>query len=499
MSAATDIVYRPSPTLATFHASNAFIRGVMGPIGSGKSVGMCWEIFTRAQEQKPGPDGKRRSRWGVIRNTYPELKSTTIKTWLDWFPESRFGPLRWDAPITHSLTFGDVELEVLFVSVDKPGDIGKLLSLDLTGAWINEARELPKAVIDAVTGRVGRYPKTDPATGQGPTWSGVVMDTNPPDDHHWWYRLAEEEHPAGHEFFRQPGGLLIDEGGHYVDNPLAENIEHLPDGFGYYRRLVPGKDSNWIKAYVMGQYATVLDGKAVYAGQWNDALHVSNAPLHPIKGREIILGWDYGLTPACIVAQVTPRGQLRVLDEILGEDCGVRQFAQDFVKPLLKLKYPDCEVVSVGDPAGGQKAQTDERTVLDELRDLGLPTRPALSNSPLKRWEAVRWFLSQLRDGQPALLLDPSCKVLRKGFNGGYRFRRMQVSGADARFAEQADKNQFSHPHDALQYLCLHLRPEDIRQRQRDGIPEGKTPWRERLRQMGRQVQGVAAKAGTGL
>src|SRR6056300_1226734 len=85
--------YQASPTLADFHASNAFVRGVKGPIGSGKSVGCCLEIFIRAKQQHPSIDGKRRTRWAVVRNTGPELETTTIKTWLDWFPEAVFGKM----------------------------------------------------------------------------------------------------------------------------------------------------------------------------------------------------------------------------------------------------------------------------------------------------------------------------------------------------------------------------------------------------------------------
>ena len=42
--------------------------------------------------------------------------------------------------------------------------------------------------------------------------------------------------------------------------------------------------------------------------------------------------------------------------------------------------------------------------------------------------------------------------MLRKGFNGGYQFRRLNVGGE--KYADKADKNDFSHPHDATQYLC---------------------------------------------
>jgi hypothetical protein len=445
--------YRPTPTLARFHASNTFVRGLMGPVGSGKSVGCCWEIFTRAQEQRPGPDGKRRSRWAAIRNTYPELKSTTIKTWLDWFPEIRFGNMRWDAPITHRLSFGDVELEMLFLSLDRPADVKKLLSLEVTGIWLNEARELDKSAADGATSRVGRYPS---ARDGGASWSGVIMDTNPPDDIHWWYKLAEEEHPAGWEFFRQPGGLVRGLRG-YEPNPAAENIPNLPDGYEYYLRQVSGKDENWIRAYLLADYATVMAGKPIYSGQWSDSLHVSADPLHPVKGREIILCWDFGLTPACIVLQVSPRGQVMVLEEFIGENCGVIQFAEGLVKPALALRYSGCPVISVGDPAGAARKDTDEVAVFDALYTIGIPTEPASSNSPIARWESVRYFLGQMRDGKPAFILDPSCKFVRKGFNGGYRFRQLQVAG-EARYSEVADKNPYSHPHDALQYGCLYLK-----------------------------------------
>ena len=144
------------------------------------------------QEQKPSADGKRKSRWVVVRNTYRELADTTVKTWLDWFPEQYLGPFI-QQDMTHHISYGDIEAEVLFRALDRPQDVKKLLSLELTGAWINEAREVPKSVIDMIQGRVGRYPSKREG---GPTWFGVIMDTNPPDNDHWWYTLAEVDKPA---------------------------------------------------------------------------------------------------------------------------------------------------------------------------------------------------------------------------------------------------------------------------------------------------------------
>jgi len=467
--AQAEVHYEPSPTLRKFHASNALVRGVRGPFGSGKSVGCCWEIWTRACEQHAQDDKARRSRWVITRNTYGELTSTTIKTWLDWFPEDRFGKMVHGAPISHNLAWPmqdgtRVELEVLFLALDRPDHIKKLLSLEVTGAWMNEAREQPKAILDGLTGRVGRYPR---AQDGGATWSGVIMDTNPPDDDHWWYQIAEVKQPDGWEFFAQPAG----------DSPEAENLDWLlqtPDsmklpvghpqrraqGASYYERLKAGKTDEWIKVYVQGRYGTVHDGKPVYP-EWNDTLHCK--AINPIQGVPLDIGLDFGLTPAAVITQVDSRGRLLVLDEMCGEDMAIRQFLQDVLIPQLVKVYPqwwakrNAETPMVrcfGDPAGAQKSQADEKTCFQEVRAAGLRINPGKTNGFVARRSAVAWFMSKLTNGQPMLLLDPCCGVLRKGFNGGYKYRRIQVTGEE-RYTEEPMKNQYSHPHDALQYVAL--------------------------------------------
>lgn len=459
------VEYNPSPTLAQFHASNALVRGIRGPIGSGKSVGCCWEVWSRAQEQRAFK-GVRRTRCLVTRNTYGELLTTTLRTWLDWFPEERFGKVVYGAPITHVLTWehedgSAVELEMWFLALDRPDHVKKLLSLEVTFGWMNEAREQPKAILDALTGRVGRYPK---AQDGGASWSGVIMDTNPPDDDHWWYDLAETQTHEGFAFFAQPPG----------DSDEAENLDWLlqtPEtmaypvghpkrraaGAEYYKRLKAGKTSEWIKVYVKGQYGTVHDGKPVYP-EWNDTLHVKE--IEPLQGVQLKIGLDFGLTPAAIITQNDARGRLLILDELCGDDMGMRQFLEDVLIPHLMDVYPahwarkDDMIVFIGDPAGEQKAQTDEKSCFDEVRAKKLKIRPAKSNAWLPRRGAVAWFLSKLSGGQPTFLLDPVCTVLRKGFNGGYKYRRIKVTGEE-RFADEPVKNKYSHPHDALQYAAM--------------------------------------------
>lgn len=448
------INYKAEPTASKFHRSKAFVRGLRGPIGTGKSVTCCMEIIRRGAEQEPF-ENVRRSRWAAIRNSYPELKSTTIKTWEDWAPGA---VAVYSSPIisTFTRTLPDgtkLEIEMMFISMDRPDDVKKLKSLDLTGIWLNEVSELPKAVLDMATGRVGRFPSK--AHG-GSTWSGVIMDTNSPDDDHWYYEL-DKNRPEGYEFFAQPGALLEMPDGTYVPNPEAENVKNHTLGYEYWLRQIPGKAKHWIKVFVLGQYGSVHDGKPVFP-EWNDALH--SKEIYPIQGVQLKIGLDFGLTPAAVITQTDARGRLLVLDELCGQDVGIRQFLEDSLVPYLMSNYSawwakkDTMIECIGDPAGEQKAQTDEKSCFQEVRAKQLKIKAGKSNAWLPRRGAVAWFLSKLAGGQPMFLLDESCSLLQKGFNGGYKYRRIQVVGEE-RYTEEPVKNKYSHPHDALQYVAM--------------------------------------------
>lgn len=467
--------YSASPTLSRFHLDNSLVRGVMGPIGSGKSVGMVNEILMRSADQNVF-GGVRKSRWVIVRNTSLELRNTSVKTVQDWLPPTIcryvYHP-QIEAHMTLPLEDGTLmDLEIIFLAMDRPEDVKKLLSLECTAVWINEARELPLEIVNAAIGRTDRYPSK--ANG-GSKWAGVIMDTNPPDDDHWWHDMAEEDTPKGWAFWQQPPALLrfvTSDGVDWLPNKRAENIAFLNGGHGYYLRQVPGKTEEWIKVYVQGKYGTSVVGMPIYRDHWNDALHVSPRALQPIPGRPVFLGWDFGLTPTCIIGQVGLAGELRILDELVTDRMGLKFFAEGAVIPLLSSKYKGYQVISTCDPAGAAETSNDQLSNVEQLNKLGIPTRIARTNDPEQRWEAVRWFLSRMAGGQPGFLLDKGAVKLRKGFNGGYRFRSVTANGAQ-RFIDVAEKNQYSHPHDGLQYLCLAAMPEvdGRKQRKRLGAP----------------------------
>ena len=460
----TSLTYKPDGNIIKqFMKDDSFFRGLRGPVGSGKSVSCCVEIIRRALQQQPGEDGKRRSRWAVIRNTNPQLKTTTIKTWLDWFPESDWGNFTWSVPYTHKINKGDLELEVIFLALDRPEDVKKLLSLELTGVWINEAREIPKSIVDACTMRVGRYPSMRDG---GPSWYGVIADTNPPDTDHWWAILAGETvipdyitkqeakmlvKPDNWIFFNQPPAMTEifkdKEFDRYEENKNKENGKNLTPN--YYTNIIRGKTKSWIDVYVLNKLGQIEDGKPVYE-MFRKDVHVAKSDVAIMKDVPIYIGIDFGLTPACVFGQRV-RGRWLIIDEIVAEDMGILRFS-DLMKQKM-AEYLPRNFTVFGDPAGDHRAQTDESTPFQILKGRGITARPAPSNDVMLRLEAVNVTLQRMIDGDSGILIDPKCSNIVKGFDGGYHYRRMQVSGE--RYEEKPSKNRFSHVHDALQYMLL--------------------------------------------
>ncbi len=434
------VKYSPSgKVLKAFHESPAFVRGIMGPVGSGKSTACVMEILRRASLQKPSPDGIRKTRWAIIRNSYPELKTTTLKTWAEWCPLS-YGKVNMDSPFLHHVKTIDMDLEVFFLALDRPEDARKLLSLELTGAWINESREVSKTIVDALTGRVGRYPSKMQG---GATWSGVLLDTNPPDTTSWWYRLAEEETPNEWEFFQQPSGR----------SPEAENVPNLPER--YYERLVQGKDADWIKVYADGEYGFLIEGKPVFP-QFRDSIHTSQINLVPDPHFGIMIGADFGLTPAAVIAMKYPDGRWEILDEICTDNTGVRRFAE-LLSTYIAVHYPDNVVVGCwGDPSGAYGADSEDETALGIMNAVTKwKWRPAPGENTIhERLECVRNVLNRLVDGKPGIMFSPKAATLRKAMVSGYHYQ-LASSGNGVVVHETPRKNEYSHVSDALQYLLL--------------------------------------------
>ena len=449
------------PVLNAFMGANNRVDAIMGPLGSGKTYGAIQRLLRHMCEQAPNPVGERPTRFYAVRNTYPDLMSTTVKDFLAVFRGMGVMKLGSLEPPTFHAKFRIedgtvVKSEVIFLSLDREDDVRKLRGSQATGFWLNEMKELVKPVIDMADLRHGRYPSMADG-GVRPTWHGMIGDTNAPDEDHWYFKLAEETCPEGWNFFRQPGGVYAD--GKSPDgrviwkvNHEAENAENLPES--YYERGMQAKHDDWIAVMLSNEYGFVIDGKPVHP-EYRDSVHCRPEPIPYEKGYPIVLGFDFGRTPACALLQyIEAAGRWQQIDEFVTQDMSAALFAPE-VKRYIDRKYPGADVEGWGDPAGDSAGQTVETTPIRILIANGIPYRPCHSNQPTLRRAALANPLTRIcMDGQPGFILGSNCKMTRKGLMGGFCYRRMKLAGSE-RYTEEPDKNIYSHPVEALEYALL--------------------------------------------
>jgi hypothetical protein len=434
------------PTVGKFMLDDSFVRLIMGPVGSGKSAGCFMELLRRARLQEPNARGIRQTRFAIVRNTLQQLRQTCladIQLWLEPIADYRTT----DATIRIRIPLPDgtkVESDWMLIPLDTKQDQQRLLSLNLTGAWISEFREIDMSLIDAISGRLGRFPSKAISK---PTWFGIVAESNPPDEDSEWYTKLEIERPPSWAFFKQPGGLSDE----------AENIENLPttpDGKSYYENLAANNNADWTDIHVHAKYGKSLGGQAVFRASFKPDFHIiSPDGLKIIDAMPIIIGQDFGRTPACLFGQIDNRGRLIIFDEITSEDMGIEQFATTKMRPMLmNEKYMGRKIFMVADPKGRDKSQTNEDSPFDVLKRLGFDVYAAPTNNIDPRLRAVEQMLLHQVDGGPQLIISSACGNLTQAMKYWYRYRRKQTGILE-------DKPEKTHPWsdvaDCLQYMCM--------------------------------------------
>lgn len=462
------IEYTPPPVCGRFMSSAAFGRLIAGPVGSGKTTACIFEIFRRSSQQAPAADGYRYTRWAVLRQTLKQLEDTVLKDIMTWFKGIATYSV---SHRTVSIEVGSIRSEWLLLPLEDPEDQRRLLSLQLTGAWLSEAIEMNVDLVGAIAGRCGRYPSGP--TGV-PSWYGIIADTNFPSENSDWYNFMEGP-PALWQIFKQPGGL----------EPDAENLpwllqteeslklpetdpKRIAQGRKYYENLATNKNPDWVKRYVHAQYGNDPSGTAVFRETFISSWHVTKRTfiskgfgstgeivggLQPVGHSPLIIGQDFGRDPCAVITQADKMGRLLVLGECTATDMGLENALLNLLKPLLmNPRYLGHAVVIVGDPAGMAKSSLYEVTSFDVLKSHGFVAYPAPTNDIEPRIAAVDAFLLQQRQGGPAFLIDGDhCPTLVKALGGGYRYAKTKAGVRKP----TPDKNEFSHIMDALQYAAL--------------------------------------------
>lgn len=497
--------YRPQfkfddhPTVCNFiRDGESFIRVIIGPVGSGKTTGCVCESMRLGDMQMLYPDDLyKKARIAIIRNTAPELKTTTIKSWLEWFPEEACGPMKYSSPITHRVVrrhkgeYGTpsfvpgLDIEILFIALDKPKDVKKLRSLELTAAYVNEASEVPPSIISMLKRRVGRFPPKREIAGKiyQCVRPCIIMDSNAMDEDHWLFKTMEEA-PDGWEFYIQPPAVLEVErksdktvtcveknpvfrgvefpmtdvikaaGRLWVVNPTAENLKYLVDR--YYENQLSGSKLEEIRRDVQAKFVYVQDGKPVIDNYHDESFAFDDVPI--LDDQPIVAGLDVGggtLHPAAIIGQRARRGNWLIHGEIVIPEIGVERFCRAIKQGLPEI-VPGREIdIAYADPACIKRDELYEVQIKDHLTAKGIPVSPAQTNDIRARIDAWRTVCERWIDGMPGLIINKAkAPKLRKGLSGGWFFKRIQIAGSE-RFHETPDKNEYSHPCDGGGYMLM--------------------------------------------
>lgn len=443
--------YEVGPIAKAFHADHSSrLKLLIGPFGTGKTTNAACDLILCASSRVIQTQGKVRSRFAVVRNTYPQLRDTTIRTYLDWFPPGVFGKYNVTDKIYTLMREQDgqkISVEILFKALDSPEDVRDLLSLELTGFHCDECREIPQDVVKGLLGRAGRFPSLKDTDGKNPFLAPPqgVLTTNYPNTEHYLYEDFIAHPVEGYTIYRQT---------------QEENKHNLRPG--YYEDLERdfANRPDLLKTLVRGEWGVTVRGRTVYP-EFDREQHVAKGHISPVDA-PVIRGWDNtGLSPACVVTQMSSTGQWLVLKEFTADDMGIVDMGE-----MVQIWCSDtfgkygARYRDVGDPAGRVR-DTGKMSPKDYLAKLGIYVEDGQQNFKVRR-EAVASRLTKLINKQPAIQIDPGCKRLVDGFEGGYAYPEIGNSGV---FRPEPMKNEYSHCHDALAYpatrLFIYEQPDD--------------------------------------
>ena len=453
-------------TFATFHKDDSNVKLIIGPFGSGKSTACCAEIVLRSCSMPIMRDGVRRARWAVIRNTMGELESTALVTWLSWFRNLGTVKRTKKPLLTYTHSFRDskglVEMEIIFIGLDREDDKQKLESLELTGAYMNELQHIPRGIFGHVAGRIGRFPRRKDIDGV--VNKVILADTNPPDEDHWIYKDFEENPIEGNTIFHQPPGLIQNPQNEWMDNPDCDNRDHLDPHYYFDQARINHFREEFIKVYCRGEYGIVIPGKKVFP-EYNDDLH-SAEEVEVLENIPVIMCWDFGTTPCVLFIQFTEAGQMRCFKEFCTDGSSVKSLAENHILPYLNTTLSQHKWFSVGDPSGVAKGQNFGVSTFEVLEECGIETETAKTNDIQPRLEAVKAFLNKMVNGQPGIIISrKSCPTLRKSMAGKYCYKRLRIVG-DEKYRDIPDKTHpWSDIADCLEYGALEFLGDGLRLR----------------------------------
>ena len=171
---------------------------------------------------------------------------------------------------------------MLFLALDGPDAEEKLRGLEVTWAWVNEAREIPKPVFSFLLGR-------DRALSADARRRADLVGRVLRHEQHGQRRLAAQAARGGaaRGLADVPAawGRAVGRRSAGCRTRRPRTWANLPAG--YYQRQLAGQSHDWIRIYLANEPGFVIDGRPVYP-EFFDSVHVAPQPLAPVPGAPVI-------------------------------------------------------------------------------------------------------------------------------------------------------------------------------------------------------------------
>lgn len=471
----------PGPISERFFWSNDDVIFIQGPVGSGKTTTLMKSRLRRAMEMPRSTiDGVRRYKVLFIRETYRQLWSTTIPSYLEAYPKElgKWSGGRGD-PVTHVISFNDGYGPIEFIAEFMAfGDdiIASMRGVQTTDIVLNEGDTMPVDILTVGIGRIDRWPARQHFAGLPldlQSYGQIVGDMNAPDEDNWTFTVFHDEDerkrmadlltaelpegtkPITIEFCNQPG----------YGEPGCENTQNLSPS--YYPRQIASMQlagrGDMVDRMVRNKVTYLRVGDPVWRREFQRRIHVSDGPLTFIPDLPLLIGLDQGFKGAAIIAQCEGFYRWRILGEMHFPDD--RLMAQVFgqrLADMIETRWPQARIeAGWGDMAGehGASHAADENATWNMMvgRAANFRVRPQRigTNRIQPRLEAVRAALeAPIEAGAPGLLIDPSCRFLIRGFEARYVWKEETDNSGDKRKIPDKSFTE-ANVHDALQYLLL--------------------------------------------
>jgi len=382
-----------------------------GSSRSGKSFCIAYIVIIRACKEK--------SDHIVVRNTFNSAKTTLFqKTFPDVF-RLAFP----DLPITYDKTNYVIRLPngstIRIAGLDDQMKIERLLGLEVSTCWFNEANQIPFSAISKLKTRLAQKNSLKKMS---------FYDQNPTTKTSALYQVFERKiNPEDFE------AMTEDEAKDYlsIQMNVQGNLENIDSEYVKMLEKLPEKER---QRFLLGEYSDESDGQVYYEFRRDD--HVK--PVKRYAG-SLFIATDFNLTPHCSVGFQFIDGQIQISQEffLMNSDTPRAMHAWK------QAGFSGCTVIP--DSTGRARKTNSGLSDFDVMRKEGYHI--VSTHNPFVK-DRVNNVNRCLKEG--LIVIDPSCRKLINDLE--------RVSWKNNQIDSGPEK-LLGHITDALGYACHHLLP----------------------------------------